>query len=1009
MDAGAIVFHIRAAGAALFRQEMSEADKAVEGVGRSSETASSKTEQLGKQQETAAGKARRLAQEQAAAEKAARDYAEAQEHVGKVLATAGAAIVGTTALTVKAAIDWESAWAGVTKTVEGTPDELAAVEQGLRGLGGVLPASHDEIAAVAEAAGQLGVKTKDVVGFTRTMIDLGETTNLTSDQAATALAQLMNIMGTAGEDVDRLGSTIVALGNDGASTEAEIVSMAQRIAGSGKLVGATEGEVLALANALASMGVTAELGGGVASRILQDLYSAVQTGGEKLEGFAAVAGVSASEFATAFKNDPVRAMGDFATGLNNVEASGGNVVQTLSDLGFKSTEEQRILLQLKSAGDLLTDSLELQNTAWQENSALSNEAAKRYETVESQLGIMRNRINDAAIDLGSVFLPVLSDVAAGVGDFADTIASLPAPLQEAVAVGGLMIGMIALVGGTAMIAVPKIVTLWGQIVALTAANTVLGGALRGTAAFLAGPWGIAFVAAAAGAVLLQKHLDTLKTSTEEWQNIIANAKSADELFAATEEDYAIFSRLDEAIADAETFQSKLDVIANNDFLRGLDGAASTLKGSLQDIGAELATMAGSDLPSAQRAFRMLSEEYDLNAEQQTWLLNTMGDYKSALVDVANQQGINVTSSDEAANAAKLLELAQGDAADEAQSAADAYMEQSASVQSLADELTALIDAINEVNGINQDAISANADYQAALAGISDEVQRQKDAYQAAHDTLDGFNLSLDENTAAGSANAASLSDVAAKAQEAAQKQFELDQQTMSGKDAAEKYAATLAAQKQAFIDSGISAGYNADQVRALADRVFQLPSEKDVKVLADTAQAQIAIDSYISKNTGREIIVKIGTSRVAQGPGGTGGITQADGGVVTYHAQGSVSENHVAQIARAGEYRVWAEPETGGEGYVPLALSKRARSEAIMTEIADRFGGTYIPGGAARFADGQGAGAPAALPSPFPRTLTLVVGEREFTAFVREQAEVVTADHSERFTSDIRSRRRRDA
>lgn len=962
MDAGAIVFHIRAAGAALFRQEMSEADKAAERLGRTSETASSKTEQLGKKQETAAEKARRLAADQAAAEKAAREYADAQEQVGKALVTAGAAIIGTTALTVKAAIDWESAWAGVTKTVDGTPEELEAIEDGLRGLSGVLPASHDEIAAVAEAAGQLGVKTKDVVGFTRTMIDLGETTNLTSEEAATSLAQLMNIMGTAGEDVDRLGSTIVALGNDGASTEAEIVSMAQRIAGSGKLVGATEGEVLALANALASMGVTAELGGGVASRILQDLYSAVETGGEKLEGFAAVAGVSASEFATAFRDDPVRAMGAFATGLNGVEQSGGNVVQTLSDLGFKSTEEQRVLLQLKSSGDLLTDSLELQNTAWQENSALTDEAAKRYNTVESQLGIMRNRVNDAAIDLGSVFLPVLADVAGGVGDFADGVASLPAPIQETIAVGALMAGMIALVGGTAMIAVPKIATLWGQVVALTAANTVLGGALRGTAAFLTGPWGIAFVAAAAGAVILQKHLEGLKTSTEEWQNIIANAKSADELFAATDEDYAIFSRLDEAIADAQTFQSKLDLIANNDFLRGLDGAASTLKGSLQDIGKELATTAGTDLPAAQRAFRMLTEEYDLNAEQQGWLLDTMGEYKTSLIDVANQQGINVTSADEAANATKLLELAHGDAAEQSQTAAAAYMEEADAVQKLTDELIAVLEQINELNGINQDAISANADYQASLAGISEEVQRQKDAYEAAHDTLDGFSLSLDENTAAGSANAASLSEVAESAQDAALKQFELDKTTMSGKDAAEKYAATLAAQRQAFIDSALSAGYNADQVKALADRVFQLPTQREIDIIADTAAAQTAIDTYIYKNSNREIIVKIGTSRVAQGPGGTGGITFADGGVVSYHANGSITENRVAQIARAGEYRVWAEPETGGEGYVPLAPSKRARSEAIMAEIADRFGGVYIPGSAQRYADGSTASAAVAAP-----------------------------------------------
>src|SRR5690606_8515964 len=155
--------------------------------------------------------------------------------------------------TVKAAMDWESAWTGVLKTVDGTPAQLAAVETGLRQLAKTLPASHQEIAAVAEAAGQLGVSTPGIVDFTKTMIDLGETTNLTSDEAATAIAQMANVMGLkldgSTDDVQRFGATLVELGNNGASTEKDILMMSQRIAGAGALVGATSGEVLALSNA----------------------------------------------------------------------------------------------------------------------------------------------------------------------------------------------------------------------------------------------------------------------------------------------------------------------------------------------------------------------------------------------------------------------------------------------------------------------------------------------------------------------------------------------------------------------------------------------------------------------------------------------------------------------------------------------------------------------------------------------------------------------------------------
>lgn len=938
-DAGAIVFHIRAAGAALFRQEMSEADKATERLGKSSETASSKTEELGKKQETAAEKARRLAKEQADAAAKAKDYAEAQDHVGKVLVTAGAAIVATTALTVKSAIDWQTAWTGVTKTVEGTPEELAAVEDGLRALTGVLPGSHDEIAAVAEAAGQLGVKTQDVVRFTRTMVDLGETTNLTSDQAATALAQLMNIMGTAGEDVDRLGSTIVALGNDGASTEAEIVQMAQRIAGSGKLVGATEGEVLALSNALASMGVTAELGGGVASRILQDLYSAVQTGGERLDYFAEVAGMSAKDFATAFENDPVRAMGAFATGLNGVEASGGNVVQTLSDLGFKSTEEQRVLLQLKSSGDLLTKSLDLQADAWRDNSALTEEASKRYDTVEAKLGIMRNRVNEAAIDLGSVFLPVLAEGAEAVGGFADTIASLDPETQKLIAGGTLAAGAVALLGGTALVAVPKVVELMGQIKLLATTSTGLTANLGRAATFLTGPWGLAFLAATVGMVALQNQIDRTKASTEEFQNIIANTKSVNELFDATESDWAIFSRLEEAIADADTFKSKLDIIANNDFLRGLDGAASTLKGSLQDIGKELASTASKDLPAAQHAFRLLSEEYNLNAEEQQWLLNTMGEYKTALVDVANQQGINVTSADEAANATKLLELAQGDGADQSESAARAYIEAADGASQLEGDLQELLDLLNEANKVGQDAITANIDYRNALADVDEVIQNARNG-------VEGYALTLDENTQAGRDNMGMLVDMAANA-------WDVVEADLAHGDSIEQVRSKLTASREDLIQRAIDLGYTRDEAVALADKILAIPTETEWTAYVQTQQAQQQIDNFVNLNGKKTINVgfSVQTQALNDAFARTMGWAGADGGV-RYYANGGVSENHVAQIARAGEYRIWAEDETGGEGYVPLAPSKRARSEQIMAEIASRFGGTYIPGGAQQYADG---------------------------------------------------------
>ena len=893
------------------------------------------------------------------AEQAVAKQHQAMTTAGAGLVAVGAAALAATGLAVKAALDWESAWAGVTKTVDGTPAQMNELEESLRGLARELPSTHEEIAAVAEAAGQLGVQRDSITDFTRVMINLGETTNLSADEAATSIAQLMNVMGTAPDQVENLGSALVALGNDGASTEAEIISMAQRLAGVGKLIGASEADILAMSNAMASVGISAELGGGAMSRVLQDVYAALSEGGDKAQAFADVAGMSAQDFATAFESDPIGAMNSFILGLNDVESSGGNVIGTLSDLGIKSTEEVSTLLRLKGASDLLSDSLDLGAKAWGENNALQAEAEKRYETTAAKLEIARNGIYDTAITFGDAFLPAISAAATAVADISAGIGALPAPVIQTTAVLVALAAVAALSGGAFLLAVPKIaeysaaltVLSSSQIPAVAAASVGLQKAtaagvsgLSKMAAFLTGPYGIALVAAGLGVKLLNDYLESLKASTEDYQNVIKTGTSAAELFEVADQGRVI-SRLDEATSSAGAFQEALNKINTSEFLTGLDLPAQQLRKSLKDLGAELATTAQSDLPSAQAAFSQIAQEMELSDAQMIQLLDSMPAYKDALKAQATELGL--ASSDQ-----NLLSLAQEETHSTTESAAEALTAQAEAAEALSSELESLIETFNELNGLNSDAVQSNAAFQESLAGIAEDVQRQKDdfislqkeAYEEAHGSLDGyveslngFSLSLDENTAAGATNAASLTQVADAARAAAEDQYNLDVQTLGGTEATERYAATLADQRAKFEASAAAAGYNANEVKALADRVFQLPSAKELRILAETAAAQQKIDNLIALNSGRVVRVSVRATNDSPASSWTGGLTQADGGVVDYYANGGLRENHVAQIAPGGSWRVWAEPETEGEAYIPLAASKRDRSLAVWEETGRRL------------------------------------------------------------------------
>lgn len=383
-----------------------------------------------------------------------------------------APIVAGVGLAVKAAMDWESAFAGVRKTNDEVVDANGKVvysykdlENGLRGMANELPASHKEIAATAEAAGQLGIKTENVVSFTRTMIDLGESTNMSAEEAATALARLANITQMPQTEFDKLGSTIVELGNNFATTESEITEMALRLAGAGKQVGMSEADILGFSAALSSVGIEAEAGGSAFSKVMINMQLAVEKGtgafseleerangaghtigavgeavnkgGKSLDGMASsmgltsqslkkmykeadssrtsleefsnVAGMTGEQFSKTFKEDAPTAIIKFIEGLSKAEEHGTSAIKVLDDMGITEVRLRDSLLRAAGASGVFSGAVEMGNKAWGENTALAKEANTRYETLESQLGMLKNEATNVAIEFGGPLVGALKD------------------------------------------------------------------------------------------------------------------------------------------------------------------------------------------------------------------------------------------------------------------------------------------------------------------------------------------------------------------------------------------------------------------------------------------------------------------------------------------------------------------------------------------------------------------------------------------------------------------------
>ena len=387
-------------------------------------------------------------------------------------------IAGLAGVSAKAAIDFESAFAGVKKTVDASEKDLKRLEVGIRDMAKEMPTAATEIAGVAEAAGQLGIKTPDILDFTKTMVMMGDSTNLSAEEAATTLARFANVTKMSTKDFDRLGSTIVALGNNTATTEQEIAAMALRLGAASTQVGMSQDQVVSFAAALSSVGIEAEMGGSAFSKLLIEMQLATEKGGASLEQFANIAGMSGSQFKKAFKEDAAGAVVSFIQGLAECEENGMSAIGVLDDMGISEVRLRETIMKATNASDMFSETLKIGSKAWQENTALTNEASQRYETTASKLSILKNNLIDVGISIGGILIPYIQDFVSWLQGLVEKFQELSPGTQDFIVKAGLMAAVIG----------PLLMLIGSLITSVTTIGTALSG--------LGGMFGLTSVAAA---------------------------------------------------------------------------------------------------------------------------------------------------------------------------------------------------------------------------------------------------------------------------------------------------------------------------------------------------------------------------------------------------------------------------------------------------------------------------------------------------------------------------------
>ena len=916
-DAGALVFKLQTVGAQVFKQDQADAKAAVEKTGQASKESADKVTGLGKStdetrkqskklsddikelekqvreegraSETAAQKLARLKQEQAEAAAAAKE-------LSKVLLVAGAAAAAMVTLAVAKNAEFDQAMSQTRAATMATAAEQKTLGEAALKAGADTAYSASEAAAAEEELAKAGISVAAIVGG--------------SLNGALALAAAGQLQVARSAEIMATTLTQFGLTADKSGHVADVLA-----AGAGK----AQGEVEDLALALTYVGPLAKSAG----------WSLEETGGTL--AYFASQGILGEKAGTSLRGvlAALQAPSTIAAktmdqyGLSVYDANGKMLsasqmaAQLQHAFGGLTDQERNAAMGRIFGNESLTAATLLYNGGAQAISKWTDEvndsgfaaeqAAMRQDNLAGDIEKLGGAFDTALIRTGSNANDVLRAMVQNVTMLVDMYGDAPEPVQALGLVLGVATAAILLFAGGAVGARAKFLELKATLDATNASmgkTALVGGAAGLALTGIITVVGLLMAKQAEARQRAEAYADTLEESSHRITK--ATAELVDENLSA--KDSFLWWETPSAYDRAEELGVSLNAVKEAAL-----GSTSELE-KLKDM--------------QEKANRAWEAARGQGAANERELLTRKEAVDELVGSVTDEYG----SIEEAIRVSKQKQRADGTSAEAAQTVTEAYMEQAGSVDKLQKNLSDLIDTINKANGIAQDAVSANADWLAALEGTTGLIEQN--------------GKSLEQNTAAGSANAAGLAEIASKAQAAAEAQLQQDQATMSADDATRKYVDTLGQQRQAFIDAAIKAGFSTDAVHALADEVFRMPSKKQIDIIAETAAAQRKIDQFVRLNNGKVVKVYVDAEgRQSYKIGGKTISAQADGGIVMPMAGGG-SLTPMAPRAQAvppNTWRVIGDRIRDREFYIPDDGS--AQSLSVLGEAMRSFGVIPMAGG----------------------------------------------------------------
>ncbi|MFW3477189.1 phage tail tape measure protein, partial [Streptomyces microflavus] len=881
--------------------------------------------------------------------------------LGNAGAAAGATMLAGFAVAAASAARFDKALSNVRAVTGASTAEMAKLRASALEAGKTTSYTATEAANAQAELARAGVSTANIVGGAlKGSLALAASGQVDLTEAAVVSAQAMNTFGLAGKDVTHIADLLSAGANKSA---ADVHGLGMSLRMGGLLAHQTGLSIEDTVGTLAAFADHALIGSDAGTSLKVMLQRLVPQSKEAEAAMAAI-GFTAYDSKGEFVGLSEMA-GRMKSSFSKLTPEARNSAMA-TIFGADAVRSATILYELGSEG------INKYVTSVDDAGAAQRMAAVQTDNLIGDLERLKGALEVALIEGGSAANGTLRSMTQWVTSLVNAYNSLPPELQHAVTGFMGIGGAVALVAGGMLLLLPRIAATRAALVSMGVTATSVRAAMMALGRLTLVVGGLAAVSF--GVEAMMRRFDEAPPSVTKLSNALVDlavkGKAGGELTKAFGKDLDEFGSSVKRIAHAGTLDHIGDSLYNITHFGSDAPDLLEARDNVKSLDEALAGLVSAGSPEiAAQAFAKMAVEAEAQGTSTEKLRTLLPQYGEALSGLDTQQ--------------KLAAESQAGLGEETSLTAEDMKDQRTEAEKLTDALKAL-------NGVAISTAEQEIGFRQSLANLTEVV------------TENG--RSLDITTDKGRKVKGAFLDAAKAAMDHAQAVAEQTGSQERGQATLTKNVSLLRKQMDA-------AGFSKDAINKLTDAYLQLPSAATTKVTADTkaavknlqevqtkvrttkgksftmsaltktaektlkdlgykvthmkdgrvsvtiptgapiAQAN-AIQAAINKVQGRVVGVGVYLKATASDADANGVPdmiqARAKGAVVDYYAGGGLRENHVAQIAPAGSWRVWGEPETGGEAYIPLARGKRPRSRQIAAETVGRLGGRvewYASGG----------------------------------------------------------------